>query len=226
MSRNWSKSRVVEILLRIDDIYLKYNQKDAMFSRSIYFYILLYMFQAVPPLKNFRQTTFRKYWTPITWEKDVYKNKKKKKEEIWPYSKTLCVIKFFEFRFQNGKSHTFLSDNGTCVRIYFSFWNISLNYNQQVATFSRFLYFYIYCSTFFRWFLLWETSDKRHSENIWLQLLGKRTCTKKKLTIFQNIMRNNIFLISFSKRKVTHISFTRWNLRLDFFLFLKYISKL
>jgi len=154
------------------------------------------------------------------------KKKKKKKEEIWPYSKTLCVIKFFEFRFQNGKSHTFLSDNGTCVRIYFSFWNISLNYNQQVATFSRFLYFYIYCSTFFRWFLLWETSDKRHSENIWLQLLGKRTCTKKKLTIFQNIMRNNIFLISFSKRKVTHISFTRWNLRLDFFLFLKYISKL
>jgi len=28
---------------------LKYNQHDATFSRSIYFYNLLYMFQAVPP---------------------------------------------------------------------------------------------------------------------------------------------------------------------------------
>ena len=28
---------------------LKYNQQDANFSRSIYFYKLLYMFQAVPP---------------------------------------------------------------------------------------------------------------------------------------------------------------------------------
>ena len=28
---------------------LKYNQQDATFSRSIYFYKLLYMFQAVPP---------------------------------------------------------------------------------------------------------------------------------------------------------------------------------
>jgi hypothetical protein len=28
---------------------LNYNQKDAKFSRSIYFYKLLYMFQAVPP---------------------------------------------------------------------------------------------------------------------------------------------------------------------------------
>jgi hypothetical protein len=28
---------------------LKYNQKDATFSRSIYFYKLLCMFQAVPP---------------------------------------------------------------------------------------------------------------------------------------------------------------------------------
>jgi len=27
----------------------KYNQQDATFSRSIYFYKLLYMFQAVPP---------------------------------------------------------------------------------------------------------------------------------------------------------------------------------
>ena len=30
-------------------ISLKYNQQDATFSRSIYFYKLLYMFQAVPP---------------------------------------------------------------------------------------------------------------------------------------------------------------------------------
>jgi hypothetical protein len=30
-------------------ISLKYNQQDAMFSRYIYFYKLLYMFQAVPP---------------------------------------------------------------------------------------------------------------------------------------------------------------------------------
>ena len=29
--------------------YLKYNQQDATFSRSIYFYKLLCMFQAVPP---------------------------------------------------------------------------------------------------------------------------------------------------------------------------------
>jgi hypothetical protein len=28
---------------------IKYNQQDATFSRSIYFYKLLYMFQAVPP---------------------------------------------------------------------------------------------------------------------------------------------------------------------------------
>ena len=27
----------------------RYNQRDATFSRSIYFYKLLYMFQAVPP---------------------------------------------------------------------------------------------------------------------------------------------------------------------------------
>jgi hypothetical protein len=31
------------------NITLKYNQKDAMFPRSIYFYKLLYMFQAIPP---------------------------------------------------------------------------------------------------------------------------------------------------------------------------------
>ena len=31
------------------DIFLKYNQQDATFSRCIYFYKLLYMFQAVPP---------------------------------------------------------------------------------------------------------------------------------------------------------------------------------
>jgi len=30
-------------------ISLKYNQQDATFPRSIYFYKLLYMFQAVPP---------------------------------------------------------------------------------------------------------------------------------------------------------------------------------
>ena len=30
-------------------IFLKYNQQDATFSRSTYFYKLLYMFQAVPP---------------------------------------------------------------------------------------------------------------------------------------------------------------------------------
>jgi len=30
-------------------ISLKYNQQDATFSRSVYFYKLLYMFQAVPP---------------------------------------------------------------------------------------------------------------------------------------------------------------------------------
>jgi hypothetical protein len=34
--------------LSMGDISLKYNQQDAMFSRSIYFYKLLYMFQAVP----------------------------------------------------------------------------------------------------------------------------------------------------------------------------------
>jgi len=33
----------------IASISLKYNQQDATFSRSIYFYKLLYMFQAVPP---------------------------------------------------------------------------------------------------------------------------------------------------------------------------------
>ena len=33
----------------IVSISLKYNQKDAKFSRSIYFYKLLYMVQAVPP---------------------------------------------------------------------------------------------------------------------------------------------------------------------------------
>jgi len=32
-----------------DGISLKYNQQDATFSRSIYFYKFLYMFQAVPP---------------------------------------------------------------------------------------------------------------------------------------------------------------------------------
>jgi len=31
------------------NISLKYNQQDATFSRSIYFYKLLCMFQAVPP---------------------------------------------------------------------------------------------------------------------------------------------------------------------------------
>jgi hypothetical protein len=34
----------------IASIYLKYNQQDAKFFRSIYFYKLLYMFEAVPPL--------------------------------------------------------------------------------------------------------------------------------------------------------------------------------
>jgi hypothetical protein len=29
---------------------LKYNQQDVTFSRSVYFYKLLYMLQAVPPL--------------------------------------------------------------------------------------------------------------------------------------------------------------------------------
>jgi len=33
----------------IASISLKYNQQDATFSRSIYFYKLLYMFHAVPP---------------------------------------------------------------------------------------------------------------------------------------------------------------------------------
>jgi len=33
----------------IASISLKYNQQDAKFSRSVYFYKLLYMFQAVPP---------------------------------------------------------------------------------------------------------------------------------------------------------------------------------
>jgi hypothetical protein len=33
----------------IASISLKYNQQDAKFSRSIYFYKLLYMFQAIPP---------------------------------------------------------------------------------------------------------------------------------------------------------------------------------
>jgi len=36
-------------------ISLKYNQQDATFSRSIYFYKLLYVFQAVPP-PNIRST--------------------------------------------------------------------------------------------------------------------------------------------------------------------------
>jgi hypothetical protein len=31
------------------DLSLKYNQQDPTFSRSIYFYKLLYTFQAVPP---------------------------------------------------------------------------------------------------------------------------------------------------------------------------------
>jgi hypothetical protein len=30
-------------------VFLKYNQQDATFSRSVYFYKLLYIFQAVPP---------------------------------------------------------------------------------------------------------------------------------------------------------------------------------
>jgi len=36
----------------IASIYLNYNQQDATFSRSIYFYKLLYMFQTVPPPIN------------------------------------------------------------------------------------------------------------------------------------------------------------------------------
>ena len=38
-----------EIRTTVTDISLKYDQQDATFSRSIYFYKLLYMFQAVPP---------------------------------------------------------------------------------------------------------------------------------------------------------------------------------
>ena len=37
------------VCLFIASIYLKYNQQDATSSQSIYFYKLLYMFQAVPP---------------------------------------------------------------------------------------------------------------------------------------------------------------------------------
>ena len=37
------------ICLCIASTSLNYNQQDATFSRSIYFYKLLYMFQAVPP---------------------------------------------------------------------------------------------------------------------------------------------------------------------------------
>jgi len=33
----------------IASVSLRYNQQDATFCRSIYFYKLLYMFQAVPP---------------------------------------------------------------------------------------------------------------------------------------------------------------------------------
>jgi hypothetical protein len=40
---------LIFICLCIASIALKYNQQNAMFSRSIYFYKLLYMFQAVPP---------------------------------------------------------------------------------------------------------------------------------------------------------------------------------
>jgi hypothetical protein len=34
---------------KVVDKSLEYNQQDITFSRSIYFYQLLYMFQAVPP---------------------------------------------------------------------------------------------------------------------------------------------------------------------------------
>jgi len=34
---------------KLTKIFLKYNQQDAMLFLSIYFYKLLYMFQAVPP---------------------------------------------------------------------------------------------------------------------------------------------------------------------------------
>jgi hypothetical protein len=49
----------------IASISLKYNQQDATFSRSIYFYKLLYMFQAVPP-PIIRSTKL--YIQPQVWQ--------------------------------------------------------------------------------------------------------------------------------------------------------------
>jgi len=58
--KKWAKFLVLPVVLLsiqiltfiypcIASLSLKYNQQDAPFSRSIYFYKLLYMFQAVPP---------------------------------------------------------------------------------------------------------------------------------------------------------------------------------
>jgi len=42
----WNLTFIYPCILSIS---LKYNQQDATFSRSIYFYKFLYMFQTVPP---------------------------------------------------------------------------------------------------------------------------------------------------------------------------------
>ena len=41
---------------------LKYNQQDAKFSRSIYFYKLLYVFQAVPAFHLIHDVSRQQYW--------------------------------------------------------------------------------------------------------------------------------------------------------------------
>ena len=51
----------------IASISLKYNQQDATFSRSIYLYKLLYMFQAVPPpiIRSIKLRTASGIFKPI-----------------------------------------------------------------------------------------------------------------------------------------------------------------
>ena len=81
-SRIWNMDFLTFICPCIFSISLKYNQQDATFSRSIYFYKLLYIFQAVPPpiirstkLYTQHTTTFhlihdssrQQYWFYNTW---------------------------------------------------------------------------------------------------------------------------------------------------------------
>ena len=49
VNRGFPQSNLTFICPCVASVSLKYSQQDATFSRSIYFYKFLYMFQAVPP---------------------------------------------------------------------------------------------------------------------------------------------------------------------------------